>query len=144
MDSHLLYVRLCLVASMSSCSVSLTALMTFTFRLNFWRPLPWTKLPLCSKQTLMYNKHNHKCKIHRYVLINELHFTAPLSASGMENCWALEVEMSLISILGYGVSGYLTICVSTGKAVSPKQAVLAAVLYFILIRGDAWDWCHEY
>lgn len=56
--------------------------------------------------------------------------------------WRLEA--SLISILCYRVSGCLTICVSTEEAASTKQAVLAAALYFILIRGDVWDCCHEY
>lgn len=77
--------------------------------------------------------------INNPVLINEFDFMVLLSASGMEKCSELEVEPSLISILGFRVSGCLTICVSTGKAVSPKQAVFAAVLYFILIRGDVWD-----
>lgn len=52
--------------------------------------------------------------------------------------------LASISILAFWVSGCLPICVSTGRRNSPKQAVFAAVLYFILIRGDVWDWQREY
>lgn len=44
--------------------------------------------------------------------------------------------------LAFGVSELLAVCQSVypqGRGIQPEQAVFAAVLYFILIRGHVWD-----